>query len=277
MGAATLRIICFVCFAVQCRSEDAVVPSGSVRLLDASGAASSVGLLEVYMDGAFGTVCGMDSGAADVVCRMQGYDHGSVGSSPCSSYGGTNLCGKLGSTIAMKDLQCGGGEMELSGCKWTAADESCTSHDMDAVVFCTVATRTGVYADGTLRLMSHDGSPSIDGAGRLDMFRAGVWGSVCSEGFMPGSAAVACKQMGFNSGQQLAGTTRCIANGKYFCANAPHVAEVSCSGRELEITSCPFEQGEDVFCAANEGVILDCVGDGETFGAPAKMSSPRLA
>ena len=84
-------------------------------LLDASGAASSVGLLEVYMDGAFGTVCGMDSGAADVVCRMQGYDHGSVGSSPCSSYGGTNLCGKLGSTIAMKDLQCSGGEMELSG------------------------------------------------------------------------------------------------------------------------------------------------------------------
>ena len=84
-------------------------------LLDESGTASSVGLLQVYMDGAFGTVCGMDSGAADVVCRLQGYDHGSVGSSPCSSYGGTNLCGKLGSTIAMKDLQCGGGELELSG------------------------------------------------------------------------------------------------------------------------------------------------------------------
>lgn len=266
-------LICFVCFAVQCRSEDAVTLDGSVRLLDASGADSSVGLLQVYMDGAFGTVCGMDSGAADVICRMQGYDHGSVGSSPCSSYGGTNLCGKLGSPIVMKDLQCGGGELELSGCKWTAADEGCSSHAMDAVVFCTVATRTGVYADGTLRLMSHDGSPSIDGAGRLDMFRAGVWGSVCSEGFTPGSAAVACKQMGFTSGQLLAGATRCIANGKNYCANPPHVAEVSCSGRELEITSCPFEQGEDVFCSASEAVILDCVGDGETFGPPAKMSS----
>ena len=54
-------------------------------------------------------------------------------------------------------------------------------------------TRAGVYADGTLRLVSHDGSPSINGAGRLDMLRAGVWGSVCSEGFTPGSAGIACK------------------------------------------------------------------------------------
>jgi len=271
---ATLRIlICVVYFAVQCRSEDAAPLDGSVRVVDASGAASSVGLLQVYMGGAFGTVCGMDSGAADVICRMQGYDRGSVGSSPCSSYGGTNLCGKLGSAIAMKDLQCGGGELELSGCKWTAADESCSSHAMDTVVFCTEATRTGVYADGSLRLMSHDGSPSIDGTGRLDMFRAGVWGSVCSEGFTPGSAMVACKQMGFASGQLLVGATHCIANGKNYCANPPHVSEVSCSGRELEITSCPFEQGEDVFCSASEAVILECVGDGETFGAPAKLSS----
>ena len=137
-------------------------------LLDASGAAASVGLLQVYMDGAFGTVCGLDRGAADVVCRMQGYDHGSVGSIPCLSYDSSNLCGKLGSTIAMKDLRCGGGELEIFGfclstsrdpvfsshrcarCKWAAADESCSGHEMDAVVFCTVATCTGVYADGTL-------------------------------------------------------------------------------------------------------------------------------
>ena len=57
------------------------------------------------------------------------------------------------------------------------------------------------------------------------MFRAGVWGSVCSEGFTPGSAAVACKQMGFASGQLLAGATRCNANGNYFCATSPHVAQ----------------------------------------------------
>ena len=46
---------------------------------------------------------------------MQGYDRGSVGASSWSSYGGSNLCGWLGSTIAMQDLQCGGGGLELFG------------------------------------------------------------------------------------------------------------------------------------------------------------------
>ena len=36
-------------------------------------------------------------------------DRGSDGSGSCSYYDGSNLPGKLGSTIAMKDLQCGGG------------------------------------------------------------------------------------------------------------------------------------------------------------------------
>ena len=53
--------------------------------------------------------------ATDVVCCMQGSDHGSVGSSSWSSYGGINLCGMLGNTLA-KEVQCGGSASEFSGC-----------------------------------------------------------------------------------------------------------------------------------------------------------------
>ena len=42
--------------------------------------------------------------ATDLVLRMQGYDHGSVGLSACSFYGGINLCGKLGDTFVINDL-----------------------------------------------------------------------------------------------------------------------------------------------------------------------------
>ena len=72
-------------------------------------------------------------------------------------------------------------------------------------------------------------------------------GLVCSEGLTPGSAAVACKQMGFASGQLLAGAMRCIADGKCLCATLSHEAGLSCNGSELEIANCPFEQGDDVF------------------------------
>ena len=47
---------------------------------------------------------------------MQGYDHGPVGSSSRSFYGGIIVCGKLGDTLAINDLQCGGSASEFSGC-----------------------------------------------------------------------------------------------------------------------------------------------------------------
>jgi hypothetical protein len=54
--------------------------------------------------------------AADLVLCMQRYDHGSVWSSACSFYAGINLCGKLGDTLGVNDLQCGGGALEFSWC-----------------------------------------------------------------------------------------------------------------------------------------------------------------
>ena len=70
-----------------------------VRLVDATGALSNVGLLQVKTDGGFGSVCGANLATADVVCRALGYAGGSVSSSACSSYGGGNLCGASGTII----------------------------------------------------------------------------------------------------------------------------------------------------------------------------------
>ena len=70
-----------------------------VRLVDATGALSNVGLLQVKTDGGFGSVCGANLATADVVCRALGYAGGSVSSSACSSYGGGNLCGASGTPV----------------------------------------------------------------------------------------------------------------------------------------------------------------------------------
>ena len=45
----------------------------TARLVDAAGAPANVGLLQVQTgDGSFGTVCGMNLEAVDVVCRQLG-------------------------------------------------------------------------------------------------------------------------------------------------------------------------------------------------------------
>ena len=73
--------------------------SPDVRLVDETGSLSSVGLLQVKTDAGFGSVCGANPAAADVICRSMGYDFGSVSSSPCGFYGGADLCGAAGSPV----------------------------------------------------------------------------------------------------------------------------------------------------------------------------------
>ena len=74
-----------------------------------------MGLLQIRTETGFGTVCGLNHGAADLICRTMGYDHGTTGSNPCSSYGGANVCGELGSLVAMKALSCNSGNLGLDG------------------------------------------------------------------------------------------------------------------------------------------------------------------
>jgi len=220
----------------------------------------------------------MNDNAADVVCRMLGYDRGFVEPGTCSSYGGTGLCGASGDRVVMKDLECFGGELEISGCKWVPADDTCATHELDAVVFCLQETHRAFFTEGELRLMSTDGAPSADGKGRLEMFRSGDWGSVCGEGVTAVSAAVACKQMGFSGGQVDAVRVDCAGRGGYAaCSSPPHISELSCAGHEIDLLSCRFSEGDDVFCAPTEAILLICAGPGDTTGRTLQLQHPSVA
>jgi len=91
--ASTLPLfVAFVSFVGALSSTD-------VRLVDGTGSLSNVGLLQVRTDAGFGSVCGANPSAADVVCRSMGYAYGSVSTSPCGFYGGADLCGAAGSPV----------------------------------------------------------------------------------------------------------------------------------------------------------------------------------
>ena len=246
---------------------------GQVRVLDSSGAMSNSGLLEVRANSEavdFGTVCGMNLAAADVVCKQLGYDFGSVSDSSCGDYGGSDRCGAQGAPVAMEALECNGGELDILSCSFKAPSEQCASHRMDTLVYCG-NVGADLPEDGALRLLS-GGAPSIDGVGRLEVFTGGAWSPVCGSGFTPGSASVACKSMGFSGAK--ASTSDCGAVG---CGSVPpRISEMSCSGGEADLLSCAFEEGDDVFCDVSESVAISCVGDGDTQGRPMKPAAPQM-
>ena len=152
--------------------------------------------------------------------------------------------------------------MSLKECKHDAPDDACLSHASDSVVFCGTST-TGAFFDGELRLIGASGAPVLPHkVGRLRNTQA--WAPVCREGFTSGSAAVACKAMGFAAS---AGFSEC-SEGNVCGKVPPHVSALACAGSESSVTQCPMSTGDDVFCAPEESVALSCAGVGDPIGKP---------
>jgi len=241
--------------------------SADVRLVDAAGGLSSVGLLQVKTDAGFGSVCGANAAAADVICRSMGYAVGSISSSPCNFYGGADLCGAKGAPVAMSGLKCLGSEWSIEECSWSLPDESFMEHTGDVIVYCAQSEKAGA-PEGAVRLIAEDGAPSMDGRGRPEIFFGNEWVPVCNSGASAGAAAVICKSMGFTG---ASGSSKCSGKG---CGSVPPgLSELACSGAESSPLTCPHEAGDDVFCAPSESMVVTCAGDGETQGRPAKEVS----
>ena len=90
------------------------------------------------------------------------------------------------------------------------------------------------------------------------MFTSGAWGPVCAEGFADGSAAVACKQMGYAGVATPSASVACsLVVELDFCSDvAPRVSGLACTGAESAAKECPYEAGDNVFCAPDEAASL---------------------
>ena len=133
----------------------------------AGGTSPREGRLEVYHDGAWGTVCddgGFTDAAARVVCYSLGYE-GGVGRHLGSRYSAGS------GTIWLGGVRCNGTERHIdegSHAGW--AGHECPAHGPDVSVSCRYTA---------VRLV--DGSSSTEG--RLEVFYNGRWGTVCDDRF----------------------------------------------------------------------------------------------
>ena len=172
----------------------------------------------------------------------------------------------------MSNLRCSGSEWSVGECSWSAPGGACEGHTHDTVVYCTSLAEGGTPPEGAVRLLASDGSPSVDGKGRPEILSMKTWVPICSGGASAGAASVICKSMGFSA---ASGSSKCSGDG---CGrNPPGIGELVCSGAESSPLACTHKVGDDVFCAASESVVVNCVGDGETQGRPSKEAVPQLA
>lgn len=208
---------------LSCISLAICVENGDVRLQD--GHNSAEGRVEVYQNGAWGTVCddGFDINDARVVCRQLGFS--SANESHCCAHftHGTGA-------IYIDDLACSGTEARISDCPHRGWGEHNCAHTEDASVTC----------NGNIRLQGSNSSIE----GRVEIYKDSNWGSVCDSGWDLPDGDVVCKQLGYP------GANATFGESKYGKATGPVVvSNVECTANDTEFFNCTLNMEPGPECA----------------------------
>ncbi|XP_071492302.1 scavenger receptor cysteine-rich domain-containing protein DMBT1-like [Diadema antillarum] len=213
---------------------DVTTPSLPVIIRLVGGSSLYEGRVEVYYDGAWGTVCddGWDDNDAEVVCRQLGYP-----TTNAEAVGGGTY-GEGSGFIILDEVECYGWETSLDSCHskgWLIND---CKHNEDAGVRCVDVSEVNTALPEVNTALPIVSIRLVGGSslyeGRIEVYYAGAWGTVCDDGWDDNDAEVVCRQLGYptNNAKAVGGGT--FGEGSGFIL----LDDVGCQGWESSLDSC---------------------------------------
>ncbi|XP_064424017.1 scavenger receptor cysteine-rich domain-containing group B protein-like [Latimeria chalumnae] len=211
---------------------------GGIHLVNGTGACQ--GRLEIFHNGAWGTVCGdgWDMSETSVVCQQLGCGK-ALGYKHYAYYGqGTGA-------ILMDDVNCNANEPRLTDCSSYGWGIHNCDHSKDIGVICA----------GEDRIRLVNGTHPCEG--RVEVFHNGVWGTVCDDSWDMNDASVVCKQLGCGAAVQYKG------NAHFGQGTGPVLLdEVECSVNDPDLFACSNPGWENHNCGHYEDAGVICTVEG---------------
>ncbi|XP_074387840.1 scavenger receptor cysteine-rich domain-containing group B protein-like isoform X5 [Zonotrichia albicollis] len=229
---------------------------GQVRL--AGGPHRCAGRVEVFHAGRWGSVCDdtWDLAAARVTCRQ-------VRCGPALWAPGAAQFGQGAGPIWLDGLRCAGTEEHLAQCPGHTWGRHRCNHAEDAGAACAVSA---VPAPPQVRL---SGAPDRC-AGRVEVLRAHLWGTVCDDAWGLRQARVLCAHLGCGPALEAPGAAR------YGRGVGPiWLDDVTCTGEEPDFFRCAHRAWGEHNCHHGEDAGVICAGNSSS-GAVRLVAGPHL-
>ncbi|KAG8454039.1 hypothetical protein GDO86_000610 [Hymenochirus boettgeri] len=215
---------------------------GSVRLRG-SQSESDGSVVEVYVNGAWGTICNSqwDDNDASVICRQ--LELGDKGVAKKAILSGSNIISAF-----WNDVRCRGNEENILQCpKDTWRGGTCPQDTAAAVTCSFTHARDAVFVP--TRLVG--GTSTYEG--RIEVYHSGQWGTVCDDQWDDADAEVVCRQLGYG------GIAKAWSQA-HFGEGVGHILldEVQCTGNELSLEECLKSPWGEHNCAHKEDAGVSC-------------------
>ncbi|XP_028407325.1 deleted in malignant brain tumors 1 protein-like isoform X2 [Dendronephthya gigantea] len=202
------------------------------------------GRVEVLFDGSWGTICDSKWNLKDarVACRQLGYQD--VARALI-----TNQVPSGSGQIWLQNVECAGSEFNIASCVHSRGwgDTSC-SHSRDVGVECSTTDFSNTPVSLRLR-----GPLSEKGAGRVEVFYHGYWGTICDYSWDFKDARVVCHQLGYvDAVRTLQRSEVPPGSGQVW------LRDVDCSGEEHNIVNCSHSSWGVSPCTHDRDAGVQC-------------------
>ncbi|XP_072190756.1 neurotrypsin isoform X1 [Excalfactoria chinensis] len=199
------------------------------------------GTVEVYLNGVWGTICGShwDNNDATVICRQLAL--GEKGTSKHIPFSELGLI-----PVYWSEVRCRGDEENILLCEKDIWQDGICPQNMAAAVTCS-SSLASVFTP--IRLAG--GNKAYEG--RVEVYHAGQWGTICDDQWDDADAEVVCRQLG------LGGAAKAWSQAYFGEGSGPVLLdEVRCTGNELSIEQCPKSSWREHNCDHKEDAGVSC-------------------
>uniref|UniRef100_A0A8C6X718 Neurotrypsin n=1 Tax=Naja naja TaxID=35670 RepID=A0A8C6X718_NAJNA len=212
---------------------------GSVRLK--GGRNEFEGTVEIYLNGTWGAICSdhWDNADASVICQQ--LELGERGTARHTLFSGSGLI-----PVHWSNVHCHGNEENIMLCEKSIWQGQMCSQNMAAAVTCSFS-----HASDFISIRLVDGSSIYEG--RVEVYHAGQWGTICDDQWDNADAEVVCRQLGFG------GVAKSWSQAYFGEGSGPVLLdEVRCTGNELSIEQCLKSSWQEHNCGHKEDAGVSC-------------------